>query len=126
MNSGNEEAPVNNLAAALRGAKLRQTKAPDSESTGSSSSGGSIGRGAGERPGLGGMMSMMDEMALTLARRRAKNKEPTSPPVRYEFTQITGNYNYILFEGRKSETFAEKSREFDWNQWPSGLRCRIS
>ncbi|RXG74086.1 Protein enabled-like protein, partial [Armadillidium vulgare] len=74
-----EEAPLNNLAAAIRGAKLRQTKAPDSESTGSSSSGGSIGRGAGERPALGGMMSMMDEMAATLARRRAKNKEPQSP-----------------------------------------------
>ncbi|KAB7501324.1 Protein enabled-like protein [Armadillidium nasatum] len=77
--SSTEEAPLNNLAAALRGAKLRQTKAPDSESTGSSSSGGSIGRGAGERPALGGMMSMMDEMAATLARRRAKNKEPQSP-----------------------------------------------
>ncbi|KAG0721522.1 Protein enabled [Chionoecetes opilio] len=78
--SSSEENANSGLAAALAGAKLRKTRAPDSESTGSSSSGGSIGRGSGERPALGGMMSMMDEMAATLARRRAKNKDPPSSP----------------------------------------------
>ncbi|XP_042221690.1 protein enabled-like isoform X2 [Homarus americanus] len=79
--SSDEPSGNSGLASAIAGAKLRKTRAPDSESTGSSSSGGSIGRGSGERPTLGGMMSMMDEMAATLARRRANKKlDPPSSP----------------------------------------------
>ena len=63
--------PPPGLCAALANAKLKKTRAPDSESTSSSSSGGSIGRGPGDRPPLPGM-SMMDEMAATLARRKQK------------------------------------------------------
>lgn len=69
---GNE--PVSGLAAALQAAKLRKT--PKTENSGGSttssagSSGyGSIGKGKEERPP---MVSMMDEMQKTLARRRAK------------------------------------------------------
>jgi hypothetical protein len=65
--------PANSLAAAIAGAKLKKTpgrddKAGDTGSTGSDT--GSIG-GNNNRP-VGGMASMMDEMAKTLARRRAQ------------------------------------------------------
>ncbi|XP_047737104.1 protein enabled isoform X4 [Hyalella azteca] len=65
------------LSAALATAKLRKMRPPDSDSTSSSSSGGSsggsIGKGPADRPPLMGM-SMMDEMAATLARRKAKTQ----------------------------------------------------
>ncbi|XP_059353118.1 protein enabled-like isoform X2 [Daphnia carinata] len=73
------------LANALKNAKLkRSNKSAESSSSSSSSSSstyGTIGRGQTERPGIGGIGSMMDEMAKTLARRRAaaENKDVTQP-----------------------------------------------
>lgn len=69
------------LANALKNAKLkRSNKSAESSSSSSSSNSstyGTIGRGQAERPSIGGIGSMMDEMAKTLARRRAaaENKE---------------------------------------------------
>ena len=74
FNSSGPE-PVSGLAAALQAAKLRKTPKSTENSGGSttSSSGssgyGSIGKGKEDRPP---MVSMMDEMQKTLARRRAK------------------------------------------------------
>ncbi|KZS06433.1 Ena/VASP-like protein [Daphnia magna] len=73
------------LANALKNAKLkRSNKSAESSSSSSSSSSstyGTIGRGQTERPGIGGIGSMMDEMAKTLARRRAaaENKDVAQP-----------------------------------------------
>lgn len=72
---------VNSLAAQLQNARLKKNKntpPPPAENSGSStSSGGSnygtLGRGAG-----GSMANMMDEMAKTLARRRAAVKKITA------------------------------------------------
>ncbi|XP_046443248.1 protein enabled-like isoform X1 [Daphnia pulex] len=70
------------LANALKNAKLKRSNKQSAESSSSSSSSssstyGTIGRGQAERPGIGGLGSMMDEMAKTLARRRAaaENKD---------------------------------------------------
>ena len=52
---------MSNLAAAIASAKLKKTGASESEV-----------RGSGGHGGGGGMASMMDEMAKTLARRRAQ------------------------------------------------------
>lgn len=57
---------MSNLAAAIANAKLKKTPGSDRESVSSSES-----RGSGGQP-AGGMASMMDEMAKTLARRRAQ------------------------------------------------------
>ncbi|XP_008554986.1 protein enabled isoform X1 [Microplitis demolitor] len=79
-----ESAPdVNSLAAALQAARLKkkQQQAQSAENSPSSGGGGgnygTLGRGGG-----GGMASMMDEMAKTLARRRAavEKKQPEQPP----------------------------------------------
>lgn len=56
--------PMSNLAAAIANAKLKKTP-------GSERDGGSETRVSGGQP-MGGMASMMDEMAKTLARRRAQ------------------------------------------------------
>ena len=75
FNSGGGNEPVSGLAAALQAAKLKKTPKSTENSGGSttSSSGssgyGSIGKGKEDRPP---MVSMMDEMQKTLARRRAK------------------------------------------------------
>ena len=50
-----------------------------SNSSSNSSTYGTIGRGQTERPGIGGMGSMMDEMAKTLARRRAAAEKQDVP-----------------------------------------------
>ncbi|XP_032793005.1 vasodilator-stimulated phosphoprotein isoform X3 [Daphnia magna] len=74
------------LANALKNAKLKRSNKQSAESSSSSSSSssstyGTIGRGQTERPGIGGIGSMMDEMAKTLARRRAaaENKDVAQP-----------------------------------------------
>jgi hypothetical protein len=55
----------------------QSAESSSSSSSSSSSTYGTIGRGQAERPGIGGLGSMMDEMAKTLARRRAaaENKD---------------------------------------------------
>merc|ERR1711953_1350197 len=75
FNSGGGNEPVSGLAAALQAAKLKKTPKSTENSGGSttgssgSSGYGSIGKGKEDRPP---MVSMMDEMQKTLARRRAK------------------------------------------------------
>ena len=49
----------------------QSAESSSSSSSSSSSTYGTIGRGQAERPAVGGIGSMMDEMAKTLARRRA-------------------------------------------------------
>ncbi|CAD6201482.1 GSCOCG00000282001-RA-CDS [Cotesia congregata] len=83
-NSVPESAPdVNSLAAALQAARLKkkQQQAQPVEN-GPSGSGGGGNYGTLGRGGGGGMASMMDEMAKTLARRRAavEKKQPEQPP----------------------------------------------
>lgn len=55
----------------------QSAESSSSSSSSNSSTYGTIGRGQAERPSIGGIGSMMDEMAKTLARRRAaaENKE---------------------------------------------------
>jgi len=73
------------LANALKNAKLkRNNKSAECSSSSSSSSNsstyGTIGRGPAERPAIGGIgISMMDEMAKTLARRRAAAEKQDTP-----------------------------------------------
>ena len=50
-----------------------------SNSSSNSSTYGTIGRGQSERPSIGGGLSMMDEMAKTLARRRAIAEKKDTP-----------------------------------------------
>ena len=62
--------------------QLKNKQSAESSSSSSSSNSstyGTIGRGQAERPGLGGIGSMMDEMAKTLARRRAAAENKDSP-----------------------------------------------
>lgn len=68
----NTAGPMSNLAAALANAKLKKT--PNKEDTSDTTSRGSNGSSSSGGSGLalGGMASMMDEMAKTLARRRAQ------------------------------------------------------
>lgn len=55
----------------------QSAESSSSSSSSNSSTYGTIGRSQTERPGIGGLGSMMDEMAKTLARRRAaaENKD---------------------------------------------------
>lgn len=75
-------------------------------SSGSGSSGnyGTLGRGGG-----GGMASMMDEMAKTLARRRAaaEKKQPEQPPV----CDIDRDLNTSCFDKHVEKLTREKGKE---------------
>lgn len=71
--------------------KKQSAESSSSSSSSNSSTYGTIGRGQAERPGIGGIGSMMDEMAKTLARRRAaaENKDsPVNQQVCYSFTVL--------------------------------------
>lgn len=57
----------------------QSAESSSSSSSSNSSTYGTIGRGQTERPGIGGLGSMMDEMAKTLARRRAAAENKDSP-----------------------------------------------
>lgn len=85
----NSVAEVNSLAAALQAARLKkkqQSQPVENSGSSTSSSGsgnyGTLGRGSGGSSGGVGMASMMDEMAKTLARRRAavEKKQPEPAP----------------------------------------------
>lgn len=73
---------INSLAAQLQSARLKRNSKntpPPTENSGSStSSGGSSNYGTLGRGGSGSMASMMDEMAKTLARRRAAVEKKTA------------------------------------------------
>lgn len=64
--------PANSLAAAIAGAKLKKTPGRDDKTGDTGSTGSETGSIGNNRPIAGGMASMMDEMAKTLARRRAQ------------------------------------------------------
>jgi len=61
---------MSNLAAALANAKLKKTPGKEEKETPSAQTGNS--NGTSTAGSSGGMASMMDEMAKTLARRRAQ------------------------------------------------------
>ncbi|KAK7590358.1 hypothetical protein V9T40_001971 [Parthenolecanium corni] len=78
-----ESAEIGSLAAQLQTCRLRRSNRQSAENSGSStSSGGSSNYGTLGRVQGGGMASMMDEMAKTLARRRAavEKKDTESAP----------------------------------------------
>ena len=74
ISSSSQPPAMSNLASAIANAKLKKTPGKDSDrdSTGSGGN-GSTGGGTSTAP-MGGMASMMDEMAKTLARRRAQTE----------------------------------------------------
>ncbi|RWS30947.1 Enabled-like protein [Leptotrombidium deliense] len=104
-NNSQVPSPMSNLAAALANAKLKKTPGKDEKESDSNA------QTKGTSSGMGGMASMMDEMAKTLARRRAQTESSQNTNTNEQNVTSVTDGNRRNWDGSKTLPNSSPSKD---------------